>query len=276
VRQALRSWAFWNLTGGTALRLLAKTGATVHIIPILASKGVSEQTAAFLLGAQLFLTVPLYLLLGWAADRFPKPPVLMGASLAGTAAFALLASPWQGRGLLLAYVVLFSLCDASAPTNWAVVGEYFGRQTFSRLRGYIQFATFPGALGAPVFLGWWYDQHHSYTVPLWLYTGGVARGGVDLRGPQAASQHRVGARDPGGWQATCFSLAWAPWRLEARHARRGVHGGALPHVGCHTRGEQRHAGQGDRLILTIRTPFPAGCRALTLAETLRLSPLLWC
>jgi hypothetical protein len=25
----------------------------------------------------LFLTVPLYLVLGWAADRFPKPPVLM-------------------------------------------------------------------------------------------------------------------------------------------------------------------------------------------------------
>src|SRR5207244_6281736 len=79
--------------------------------------------------------------------------------------------PWQGHGLLLAYVVLFALCDASAPTNWAVVGEYFGRQTFSRLRGYIQFATFPGALGAPVFLGWWHDQNHSYTVPLWLYTG---------------------------------------------------------------------------------------------------------
>jgi MFS family permease len=91
--------------------------------------------------------------------------VLMGASLAGTAAFALLASPWHGRGLLLAYVVLFALCDASAPTNWAVVGEYFGRQTFSRLRGYIQFATFPGALGAPVWLGWWYDHYHSYSPP---------------------------------------------------------------------------------------------------------------
>src|SRR5919197_166514 len=192
VSQALRSWAFWNLTGGTALRLLAKTGATVHIIPILASKGVSEQTAAFLLGAQLFLTVPLYLLLGWAADRFPKPPVLMGASLAGTAAFALLASPWQGRGLLLAYVVLFALCDASAPTNWAVVGEYFGRQMFSRLRGYIQFATFPGALGAPVWLGWWYDHHHSYTVPLWLYTGvslvGALTFAVLKRPPSIASE----------------------------------------------------------------------------------------
>src|SRR5207249_3372019 len=99
LRQTVRSWAFWNLTGGTALRLLAKTGATVHLLPILASKGVSEQTAAFLLGGELFLTVPLYLVLGWAADRFPKPSVLMWASLAGTAAFALLAVPWHGIGV---------------------------------------------------------------------------------------------------------------------------------------------------------------------------------
>lgn len=171
LHQTLRSWAFWNLTGGTALRLIAKAGVTVHIIPIMASKGVSEQTAAFLFGLQLFLTVPMYLVLGWAADRFPKPPVLMWASLAGTVSFALLASPYHGLGLLLAFVFLFAICDASAPTNWAVVGEYFGRKTFSRLRGYIQFANFPGVLVAPVFVGWWYDHHHSYALPIWIYTG---------------------------------------------------------------------------------------------------------
>ncbi|MGE3541070.1 MAG: MFS transporter [Candidatus Tectimicrobiota bacterium] len=171
LRQTLHSWAFWNLTVGTALRLIAKAGVTVHIIPIMASKGVSSQAAAFLFGVQLFLTVLMYLILGWLADRFPKPPVLMVASLAGTAAFALLASPYDGYGLLLAFVVLFAICDASAPINWAVLGEYFGRQTFSRLRGYIQFANFPGVLVAPVFVGWWYDQYHTYALPLWIYTG---------------------------------------------------------------------------------------------------------
>ena len=190
LRQTVRSWAFWNLTGGTALRLLAKTGATVHLLPIMASKGVSAQTAAFLLGGQLFLTVPLYLVLGWAADRFPKPAVLMWASLAGTISFALLASPYHGRGVLLAFVGLFAICDASAPTNWAVVGEYFGRKTFSRLQGYIQFANFPGVLCAPVFLGWWYDHHHSYAFPLWIYTGvslvGALTFAVLKRPPSAA------------------------------------------------------------------------------------------
>ena len=147
----MHSWAFWNLTGGTALRLIAKTGATVHIIPIMASKGVSEQTAAFLFGLQMFVTVPLYLGLGWAADRFPKPAVLMWASLAGTVSFALLASPYNGRGVLLAFVGLFALCDASAPTNWAVVGEYFGRRRPAVQD--IQFANF--SVKASVFLGWW-------------------------------------------------------------------------------------------------------------------------
>jgi MFS family permease len=171
MHQTLRSWAFWNLTGGTALRLIAKTGVTVHIIPIMVSKGVSEKTAAFVFGLQLFMTVPMYLILGWAADRFPKSAVLMGASLAGTLSLALLASPFHGLGMLLAFVLLFAVCDGCAPTNWAVVGEYFGRKTFSRLRGYIQFANFPGVLFAPVFVGWWYDHHHSYAFPLWVYTG---------------------------------------------------------------------------------------------------------
>lgn len=171
IRQTLHAWAFWHLTGGPALRLIAKTGVTVHILPIMADKGVSTQTAAFLFSLQMFLPIPMYLLLGWAADRCATPQVLMWASLAGTASFALLASSYQGIGLLVAFVMLFAICDASAPTNWAIVGEYCGRKTFSRLRGYIQFANFPGVLVAPVFVGWWYDHHHSYAWPLWIYTG---------------------------------------------------------------------------------------------------------
>src|SRR5207245_9863692 len=88
-----------------------------------------------------------------------------------TPSLSLLAWPYPGRGLLRSVVVLLAICDARAPTNWAVVGEYFGRKTFSRLQRYIQFANFPGVLCAPVFLGWWYDHHHSYALPLWLYTG---------------------------------------------------------------------------------------------------------
>src|SRR5262245_40085481 len=119
MRQTLRSWAFWNLTVGTALRLISKTGVTVHIIPIMASKGVSEQTAAFMFGLQLLLTVPMYLALGWASDRFPKPPVLMRACLASTVSVPLLSTLYHAGGLRLAVEFLFAICAGSAPPNYS-------------------------------------------------------------------------------------------------------------------------------------------------------------
>ena len=102
-------------------------------------------------------------------------------------------SSWHGVGLLLAYVFLFAICHASAPTNWAIIGENFGRQTFGWLRGYIQFANFPGVLVAPVFVGWWYDHQQLCVANLDLYWG-VAGGGIDLRRPQTTSQQCPGAR----------------------------------------------------------------------------------
>ena len=80
-----------------------------------------------------------------------------------------LALPWQGLGVVLGFVVLFAVAEASAPTNWAVLGEYFGRKTFSQLRGIIMFINFPVVLLAPVFVGRWFDNHGSYDLPLWVF-----------------------------------------------------------------------------------------------------------
>ena len=167
---AIRTPAYWILMLGTAFRLIAKAAVMLHIIPILVSKGLNESTAVIVFSVLLFDTVPLYLVIGWVADRIPKNWVLMAAAVAGTASFALLASPLSDLWVVVVFVLLFSIAEASAPTNWAALGEYFGRRTFSRLQGFVQFANFPGVLLAPVFVGWWYDVQGSYTVPLWIFT----------------------------------------------------------------------------------------------------------
>lgn len=167
---AMRTLSFWVLVSGTALRLMAKGAVMLHIIPILVSKGTDKETAAYIFGFFLFVTVPLYLIIGWLGDRFPKNLVLTVASASGTLSFALLASPLESLWVILVFVFLFAIADASAPTNWAVVGDYFGRRTFSQLRGYMQLANFPLVLAAPVFVGWWHDHHNSYTLPLWIFT----------------------------------------------------------------------------------------------------------
>jgi len=191
VKGAMRTPTYWILVLATALRLIAKAAIMLHIIPIIISKGVDRADAALVFSLMLLITIPLYLLVGWLADRFPKNLVLMVASVAGTLSFLVLASPAQSLGVVLLFIVLFSIAEASAPTNWAVLGLYFGRKAFGQLRGYVQLANFPGSLAAPVLVGWWYDQHASYTVPLWIFAGVFALGALTfglMRPPKLASE----------------------------------------------------------------------------------------
>ena len=74
VRDALRSVSYWMLLTATSLRLAAKGGVVVLIIPILVSKGTDVQSAAYIYGFLLLVTMPLYLMIGWLADRFPNSP----------------------------------------------------------------------------------------------------------------------------------------------------------------------------------------------------------
>ena len=188
VKAAMRTLTYWILVLGTALRLVAKGAIMLHIIPIIVSKGIDQQTAALFFSLLLIMTIPMYLIVGWIADRFPKNWVLMAASVAGTGSFALLALPLQAVWVVLAWVFLFSIAEASAPTNWAALGEYFGRKTFSQLRGFVQFANFPGVLLAPVFVGWWFDVHGNYVVPLWIFAAVFGLGALTfgvMRKPQS-------------------------------------------------------------------------------------------
>ena len=170
LKSAMMTPTYWVLVLATAFRLIAKAAIMLHIIPVFVSVGVSEQVAVLFFSLLLFLTMIMYLVIGWLGDRFPKNWVLMAASLFGTASFALLAIGMEGLWVVFAFVFLFSVADGSAPTNWATLGEYFGRKTFTKLRGFVQLANFPGVLLAPFFVGWWFDLHGNYTVPLWIFT----------------------------------------------------------------------------------------------------------
>ena len=176
-REALRTFTYWLLLLGSILRLTAKAGVILHIISIMVWKGIDEQTAAFIFGFLLFLGVPLSLIFGWLADRFPKNWVLCFSGLSGMLSFLLLAIPAVSIWLVFAFVVLFAIAETSGSNNWATFGDYFGRQAYGRLRGITQLASSPGVLMAPVFAGWWYDRTladdlaGSYAMPLWVFTG---------------------------------------------------------------------------------------------------------
>jgi sugar phosphate permease len=173
MREALHTLSYWLLLTGSILRLPAKAGVMLHIIPIIPImvwKGIDAETGAFIFGFLLFLGVPLSVFFGWLADTLPKNLVLFISAISGTMAFFLLATPLSSIWIIYLFVVLFAIAETSGSNNWATFGDYFGRKAYGRLRGITQLASSPGVFLAPVFAGWWYDRVESYTLPLWVFT----------------------------------------------------------------------------------------------------------
>ena len=164
--EALRTAPFWYLTIATTLRVVALTAVSVHYVPIMVWKGLTETEAAFLLGTQAFLGFPMTLLFGWLGDRFDKPKLMAASILFAVAALLFLIfgeKEWQ----ILFFLPLFTVVESTFPVNWSTVGEFFGRPHFAKIRGSMVFVQAWGAVIGPVVAGAIYDRTQSYQYLLW-------------------------------------------------------------------------------------------------------------
>ena len=165
-RQAMKTIVFWVLVVSMMLRVAAFSTVTVHFVPLMVWKGLSQEGAAFLLGAFAFINLAAHFCLGWIADKVNKPGLLCVCHL--MCAFAVLplvrsAAPWQ----LWLFTAVFTLLDASFPVVWATVGDFFGRRYFATIRGMLSFFYMWGSFAGPVLAGAIYDRDQSYEPVLW-------------------------------------------------------------------------------------------------------------
>ena len=75
-RQAMKTWMFWVLVTAMTARVTCYSAATVHFIPLMVWKGMSESAAASLLGIFAVVNLVAHFVLGWIADRVNKPKLL--------------------------------------------------------------------------------------------------------------------------------------------------------------------------------------------------------
>jgi sugar phosphate permease len=161
VWQAMKTWAFWLIILATIGRVAVFNTITVHFIPILVWKGVSEQHAAAMLATMALASFPSHLLLGWLADRMNKPRLMAASMLVGTASLLLLAYDGTGWNLWL-FTVLFTVVESIFPVGWATVGDFYGRKYFGTIRGTMSAFYLWGAAVGPVLAGAVYDRYQSY------------------------------------------------------------------------------------------------------------------
>lgn len=161
LREAMKTSSFWLMIFATIGRVAAFNTITVHFIPIMVWKGMSQQRAATLLAAMALISLPTHLLLGWLADQVNKPRLMACSMLVGTASLFMLAYG-EAEWTLWIFVVLFTVVESIFPVGWATVGDFFGRKHFGTIRGTMSAFYLWGAAAGPVIAGAVYDRHQSY------------------------------------------------------------------------------------------------------------------
>ncbi|MGH7795894.1 MAG: MFS transporter [Candidatus Binatia bacterium] len=169
-RQAMKTWAFWLLVISMTARVTCYSTATVHFVPLMVWKGLSEGAAASLLGVFALVNLLAHFILGWIADRVNKPKLLAVCHLLPALSLPLLLSD-SGYWHLLLFTVTFTFLDASFPIIWATVGDFFGRRHFATIRGMMSFFYMWGSFAGPIMAGAIYDRTESYAMVLWILLG---------------------------------------------------------------------------------------------------------
>lgn len=166
LRDAMKTWIFWLFIVSMTVRVGAYSTISVHYIPMMVWKGLTQEHAAFLLGAFAFLNWAAHFLIGWLADTMNRPKLLAMCMLVAASSILLLIF---GSGLwpLWLFTILFTAIDASFPIVWATIGDFFGRKSFATIRGTMAFFYTWGSVLGPVIAGAVYDHSQSYIATLW-------------------------------------------------------------------------------------------------------------
>jgi MFS family permease len=170
VAEALRSFAFWGSVLAAGIRNGSYHAISVHFVPLMVWKGLSQSEAALLLSVYAFLGMAATLILGWFADKANKPVLTAFILFAAAAAMFL---PIVGNSLwsLCLFTIFFAAVETTFPLGWAVVGDLFGRKHYAKIRGYMTlFYTWGGVLG-PVIAGAIFDRWATYEPLLWSLVG---------------------------------------------------------------------------------------------------------
>lgn len=168
--EAMKTFIFWLLVISMTARVAAFSTVSVHFVPLMVWKGLTQEEGAFFLAAFAFINLGAHFILGWIADKLNKP-LLTTICYLGPA-LALLPLLWSSaHWQLWLFVVVFTVLDASFPVVWATVGDFYGRRYFATIRGMLSFFYMWGSFAGPVFAGAVYDRTQSYVFVLWVLFG---------------------------------------------------------------------------------------------------------
>ena len=175
IMTALKSRFFWQLAIGTSLGHLVSSTTLMHI-DAMQSFDISRTTASIAVFGFAVGSFVGRLGMGFIGDYFDKRYLLaisFNMQILGVLGLvslnATVGGVFLGQWGLVIYAAFFGAgFGSSIPVRMAMIGDYFGRQTYGSMLGWMSTAN--AAIGAfgPVFVGIMFDVTGTYRTPFLL------------------------------------------------------------------------------------------------------------
>ena len=167
--QAIRTRAYWFIMVGAILRVSVTNGMLVHVFPIMALRGISENEAAAWVAAMFFLGIPLRFVMGVTSGKFRGNVLLAIGMVIGAVGMGGL---WIGPGIvgMLLFVVGIAIVEGITSVNWLMLSDYYGRARFATLMGFMSLFMNVGMFISPYASGLVFDRTGSYYWVLAVFT----------------------------------------------------------------------------------------------------------
>lgn len=169
--EAMKTFSFWMLSIGMALRHMVTEGVSVHFVILLVDRGWTTESASGLLGVSALIGAPARLGMGWLGDLVDKRRLIIALLvLLGLSVF------FMGRSshpyIFVPFMVGYSLAYGGlASLQEPIRADYFGTRYFASIHGMSRTVTTVGTFMGPISAGFFYDLTKSYTVPFTIFAG---------------------------------------------------------------------------------------------------------
>jgi MFS family permease len=162
LKQAMRTPAFWALIGAGLIPPLVFTGLSFNQVAILTDRGLPATLAATTFTVESLVGLPITLMAGSLADRFPlRFTLAAGQAFLALAMVVLLIS--DNTALALVYAALRGVAGGfwmvAADVAWP---SYFGKRHLGSIRGFGYSTGIAGAALGPIPFGLAYDLLGGY------------------------------------------------------------------------------------------------------------------
>lgn len=172
--EAVKSRPFWQLALAFTCYAFVINGVVTHVMPYLSSVGIGRLPSSLVASALPVASIIGRIGFGWLGDNHNKR--LASAAGFGLMAFGLLLFDYAARGeawVLMLFLFLFGTgWGANVTLRATLLREYFGRERFGTIHGFIIGIMMVGNIGGAPAAGWAFDRWGNYQ-GVWFFFSAV-------------------------------------------------------------------------------------------------------